>query len=152
MRRNNLIVGGLILWFMVGYASADVVFGSHIAPASINVNLSVNVSAVGFASETQAEVQITWLRQVYQVVEDVALWFMRDTDQSQMIMDDNRTFSNPEINKHTWITEYNYDEYLPPGNYYWKARSMRNGKWGMWSDTRLIEYTSGSIYFDWTVI
>lgn len=148
MRGFRVVFGVLLFWFTIGSVSADVVFGSHIAPAVITVNLTAD----GFGTEAQAEVQISWMKQIYQVVEDVTLWFMRDSDQSQMIFDDNRTFSTPEINKHTWITEYTYDEFMPPGRYYWKARSMRNGKWGMWSDTRQIEYTSGSIYFDWTVI
>ena len=132
---------------LVSNASADVKFGSHVAPAEISVDVNVT-------SDTTSTAQsVSIWTQIYQVLEDLTLYMMDDDNVCQLVVDDNSSFANPEINHRLYITEYTYDEYLDNGVYYWKVRCMTNDRWSYWSDVWRFNKTGDySIYFDWTIV
>ena len=108
---------------------------------SITVNNTINIDSN----------DSVWFSQIYQIIEDLSLWFMRDEDTCQVVADNDLDFSSPEINRHVYITEYTHDEYLAQDNYYWKARCRRSDRWSMWSDMDNFTHVNESVYFDWTV-
>ena len=136
----------LCLYAVVGSVNAgfffeEDVFFEGMPQVVINNTLSL---------EAQEE-EISWTRQLFQLAEDIFSWFVQDEDTCQILVDDNSTFSNPEINHRVLVTDFTYGEYLAGGTYHWKVRCKRGDRWSSWSEVKEIDHIEGSIYFDWTI-
>jgi hypothetical protein len=72
-------------------------------------------------------------------------------DVCQLVVANDTDYAYVSLNRHSFVTEYTYDEYLTPGFYYWHVRCKRASQWGMWSDNGNFTHTTGPVYFDWTI-
>jgi len=91
------------------------------------------------------------LQQIMQGIED---WLMmsNDKDMCQVQVSNSSLFSYVNVNRHTYYYSYTYDEYLPVGQYFWRARCRHNQDFGMWSDITNFTHTAGPITLSWTVL
>lgn len=93
------------------------------------------------------------LNQIYQVLDDMFNFFSKDVKVCQVLIDDNSTFSSPEINRRTYYMDYTYDEYLMTGTYYSKVRCIDGGRASMWSQpANFTHFENASVYVSWTQI
>jgi hypothetical protein len=93
-----------------------------------------------------------WLSQIYQRMDDLTGYFMKDTQNCQILIDNDMNFTSPEINDRNFKTTYIPTVNIPPGLYYSKVRCYRRGVYGYWSETR--NFTHGNnnqIYLDWSI-
>jgi hypothetical protein len=141
-RLNPKLVATCVVFLLIGLAQARVFFENDVYFEGDDVDIII-----------ETEQQASWLAQIWQILQDIFVDFTKEDGSCHFIVDDNVTFSRIDINKHTYYTEYTYDQYLATGTYYWKARCQRNGIWSAWSDTKSFTHIEGNdIYFDWTII
>lgn len=106
--------------------------GMDMSLASMNESLD--------SLESQATTRNSILGQFLQVLEDIygVIWSADDvSDRYHVLVDDNSTFTTPEINRRTSDSNLTIDQsrYLQNGTvYYWKARVVEDGGYGGWSD------------------
>jgi len=92
-----------------------------------------------------------YLKQIYQIQEDLLLSQNGNANICQLMISNQSNFASLELNRHTYTSEYTYDEYMPPGSYFWRVRCKKGQEWGMWSDIGNFTHATSSIYFDWTI-
>lgn len=95
-----------------------------------------------------------WLKNIYEVLSAILLGSSENEGICQLVVDNETWFGSPEITRTSYISEYDYDEFLNTGTYYWKVRCYYRGRWSMWSNTLEINHTdiSKGLFFDWSVI
>jgi hypothetical protein len=119
-------------------------------------NNIINTLKTGFAALIAAFIPSTtptdgYNKQIYQLLEDYSLSQWGDKNICQLEVSNQTDFAALELNRHTFVTEYTYDEYLTPGSYYWRVRCKRGQEWGMWSDKGNFTHINNSVFFDWTI-